>query len=217
MPQVQGCSPGRLKRRAVFRRKFMHTKWGMAVIFSALLLTGSVFAQQKQTDKSQSSMLSSADQNFITTAAEANLAEIETAKAVESKSTDPAVKDFANRMVADHTEANQKLATVAETAGIKLPTEPSATERNQLDEMQKLSGAKLNATYLDDELQGHKQVISTFEQEIEHGRDQAVKNYAEQTLPTLQDHIRIAEDLAGKMGMSGKLGLDKETKAIAVK
>ena len=75
----------------------------------------------------------------------------------------------------------------------------------------------MNETYVLKELQGHKQVISEFEQELEHGQDQAVKNYASQTLPTLQDHIRIAEDIAGKMGMSGRVGLSDETKAIAAK
>ncbi|MFY9844017.1 MAG: DUF4142 domain-containing protein, partial [Terriglobales bacterium] len=95
--------------------------------------------------------------------------------------------------------------------------EPGITERNQKSELQKLSGAKLDDAYLRDELQGHKEAISAFENEIEHGRNQEVKNYAAQTLPTLQDHIRIAEDIVGKLGLSGKTGLSDETKAIAVR
>ncbi|MGB8782143.1 MAG: DUF4142 domain-containing protein [Terriglobales bacterium] len=162
-------------------------------------------------------MQNSADQGFISSAAEANLAEIDTAKMVIQKSSDPAVKDFANRMATDHTQANEKLANVAEMNGIKLPTEPGITERNQKSELQKLSGAKLDDAYLRDELQGHKEAISAFENEIEHGRNQEVKNYAAQTLPTLQDHIRIAEDIVGKLGLSGKTGLSDETKAIAVR
>jgi predicted outer membrane protein len=66
-------------------------------------------------------------------------------------------------------------------------------------------------------LQGHKEAISAFESEIEHGQNQEAKNYAEQTLPTLQDHIRIAEDVAGKLGLAGKTGLSDETKAINAK
>jgi putative membrane protein len=73
----------------------------------------------------------SADRSFITSAAEANLTEIDIGKMVAQKSTDPAVKDFANRMVTDHTHASQKLASVAEMNGVKLPMEASATERNQ--------------------------------------------------------------------------------------
>jgi predicted outer membrane protein len=54
---------------------------------------------------------------------------------VGQKSTGPAVKDFANRMVTDHTQASQKLTSVAEMNGVKLPTEASATERNQMSEL----------------------------------------------------------------------------------
>jgi putative membrane protein len=83
--------------------------------------------------------------------------------------------------------------------------------------LEKLSGAQLNDAYLRDELQGHKETISAFESEIEHGQNQEAKTYAEQTLPTLQDHIRIAEDVAGKLGLPGKAGLSDEAKAITAK
>jgi putative membrane protein len=191
---------------------------GMTFVLAIVLMgTGSLFAQQKQSKMAGQKMDNSADRNFITSAAEANLAEIDMAKMVGQKSTDPAVKDFANRMVTDHTQASQNLASVAEMNGVKLPTEASAAERNQKSELEKLSGAQLNDAYLRDELQGHKETISAFESEIEHGRNQEAKNYAEQTLPTLQDHIRIAENVAGELGISGKAGLSNETKAITAK
>jgi putative membrane protein len=195
----------------------MYAKCMTFVLTTVLIATGSLFAQQKQSTMADQKNQNSADQSFISSAAEANLAEIDIAKMVGQKSTDPAVKDFANRMVTDHTQANQKLASVAEMNGVKLPTEASATERNQKSELEKLSGAQLNDAYLRDELQGHKETISAFESEIEHGQNQEAKNYAEQTLPTLQDHIRIAEDVAGKLGISGKAGLSDEAKAITVK
>jgi len=190
----------------------------MAFVLTIVLMgTGSLFAQQKQSTMAGKKMDNSADRSFITSAAEANLAEIDMAKMVGQKSTDPAVKDFANRMVTDHTQASQKLASVAEMNGVKLPTEASATARNQKSGLEKLSSAQLNDAYLRDELQGHKETISAFENEIEHGQNQEAKSYAEQTLPTLQDHIRIAEDVAGKLGLAGKAGLSNEAKAITAK
>ena len=191
---------------------------GMAVVCSGLLLGCNLIASPgKQVSKPPADSLSMADRTFITSAAEANLGEIETAKMIEQKSKDPGVKDFAKRMVTDHTQASQSLATVAQMTGVTLPATPSAADRTREDELEKLSGAKLNKTYLRDELAGHKQVISDFESEIEHGQNEAAKNYAAQTLPTLQDHIRIAEDVAGKMGMSGKAGLNQESDAITVR
>lgn len=195
----------------------MHTIRGMAVIFSGLLVGLTLFAQQKQLVKPQQVALTSPNRDFVTKAAEANLGEIETGKMIEQRSVNPAVKAFASRMVADHTQASQNLATLAEMIGITLPTQTSATERTQKGELQNLSGATLDDAYLENELQGHKQVITAFESEIEHGENQEVKQYAEQTLPTLQDHIRMAENVAGRMGISGKGGLNQETKAIAAK
>ncbi|MGA8489312.1 MAG: DUF4142 domain-containing protein, partial [Terriglobales bacterium] len=152
----------------------MLERWAVGVVLCGLLLGGTLFAQQNSMEKSQQSTLSSADRSFITNAAEANLAEIDAAKLVDQKSTDPAAKDFANRMVKDHTQANQELAAIAKTNGVTVPTQAGATEQHQIDELQKLSGAKLNDTYLHNELEGHKQVISEFEQEVEQGQDQAV-------------------------------------------
>ena len=195
----------------------MYAKWMTFVLTTVLVATGSLFAQQKQSSMAGQTMQNSADRSFIDAAAEANLGEIDIAKMVVQKSTELAVKDFANRMVTDHTQASQKLASVAEMNGVTLPTEASATERNQKSELEKLSGAQLNDAYLRDELQGHKETISAFESEIEHGQNQEAKNYAEQTLPTLQDHIRIAENVAGKLGLPGKAGLSDETKAITAK
>jgi len=195
----------------------MYAKWMTFVVTIVLIGTGSLFAQQKQSTMAGQKVDKSADRSFIASAAEANLGEIDMAKMVGQKSTDPAVKDFANRMVTDHTQASQKLASVAEMNGVKLPTEVSANERNQKSELEKLSGAQLNDAYLRDELKGHKETISAFESEIEHGQNQEVINYAQQTLPTLQDHIRIAEDVAGKLGTSGKAGLSDEAKAITAK
>jgi putative membrane protein len=114
----------------------MYAKWTTFVLTTALVATGSLFAQPKhQAATAGQKMQNSADQTFINTAAEANLAEIDIAKMVGQKSTDPAVKDFANRMVTDHTQASQKLTSVAEMNGVKLPTEASATERNQMSEL----------------------------------------------------------------------------------
>jgi putative membrane protein len=208
--------------KKVFEEEYMKAGLCVALICSGLLLGCNLIASPgkqtgKQTSKSVAESLSAADRTFINTAADANLAEIETAKMIEQKSKDPGVRDFAKRMVTDHTQASQNLATVAEMNGVNLQAAPSPVDRTQEDELKKLSGAKLNSAYLRDELAGHKQVISAFESEIEHGQDEGARNYAVQTLPTLQDHIRIAEDLAGKMGMSGEAGLNQESAAITVR
>jgi putative membrane protein len=187
-------------------------------VFSTFLFAGVMLAQTtQQTTKMNRDALSSADRTFINSAQEGNLAEIDSAKIVEQRATDPAVKDFASRMVTDHTQLSQDLKTLAESNGVTLPAEPTAAEKTQRDNLEKLSGAKLDDAYVNGQLADHKEAISAYENEIEHGQNQALKDYAEKALPTLQDHIRISEDIAGKMDMSGKAGLTQESKAIMAK
>ena len=196
----------------------MPTKSALAVVFSIFLFAGVMLAQPaQQTTKTNHEALSSVERSFINSAQEGNLAEIEIAKIVEQKATDPAVKDFASRMVTDHTQLSQDLKTLAESTGATLPTQPTTAEKTQKDNLEKLSGAKLDDAYVNSQLADHKEAISAYENEIEHSHNQAVKDYAEKALPTLQDHIRISEDIAGKMDMSGKAGLTQESKAIAAK
>lgn len=190
----------------------------LVFLLSTLFLTGTLIAQSSGTGKeSQQNTANSLDSSFIKLAAEANLGEIQAAKIVLQKSTDPAVKDFANRMVTDHTQASHTLATLAEMNHVDLPGQAADAERQAAGKLRQLSGPDLDRTYLRDELEGHKAVISAFEKEIEQGRQPDFKHYAEQTLPTLQDHIRIAENVAGRLGISGASGLANPANAIAAK
>ena len=52
------------------------------------------------------------------------------------------------------------------------------------------------------------------ENEIEHDQNASARAFAEKILPTVQDHLRVAENVVGQMGMSGKAGLSQPSKAI---
>jgi putative membrane protein len=196
----------------------MPFKTALAVVSSAVLFAGVMIAQPAaQATTANHENLNSVDRNFINNAEEGNLAEIQSAKVVEQKAANPAVKDFASRMVTDHTQLSQELKSLATSTGATAPSAQSAAEATQKNALEALSGVKLDDVYLRGELSDHKQAIDLYENEIEHGESKAVRNYAKMYLPTLQDHIRIAEDVAGKMDLSGRTGLTQESKAISAK
>jgi len=151
---------------------------------------------------------------FINKAAEINLGEIALGRLAVEKSNDPAIRDFGNRMVQDHTQAEGELQTLAKKEGVTLPTKPGPAVSSLEQQLSSSSEQQFNKLYMDHMLSGHKGAIDTFENEIEHGNSPAIKDYAETVLPVIQDHVRIAEDVAGTMGMSGKQGLNQENKAI---
>jgi len=190
---------------AIFRRRF-----AVAVAVTALVfpLVGQARARSNESN-------TPTDKQFLTTAAEINLGEIELGKLAEQKGNNAAVKDFGKRMITDHSLLEDQVKTVAKNEGVTLPTTAGPDVAALQKQLAKDSGAKFDQAYIQHMLAGHNRAITTFEYQIEHGQNGAIKSYAESALPVIQDHIRIAEDVAGKMGLSGKSGLDQPGKAIS--
>jgi putative membrane protein len=143
-----------------------------------------------------SAELSSADRNFAMTAASGGLAEIQTAQLAQQKAEAPQVKTFAQRMITDHTQANNDLQQIAQQENLTLPTEPSKQERSATQRIGGLSGAAFDRTYAQEELRDHQHDIALFQQEADSGRDPALKQFAQKTLPTLRQHLQMAQALS---------------------
>jgi putative membrane protein len=140
---------------------------------------------------STKSSASSADRNFATKAAAAGLAEVNDAQIARKNASRQDVKQFAERMVLDHTKANDQLKSIASSEGITLPTSETASDQKKTDALQKLTGAKFDRQYIDGQRGAHKQAVALFSDEGKNGRDSQLKSFASQTLPTLQDHLKM--------------------------
>ncbi len=146
-----------------------------------------------------SSSLSVADKKFVREAAQGGMAEVEFGKlAVQNASSDD-VKKFGQRMIDDHTKANDKLKEVASKEGITLPTSLDAKDQATETRLSKLSGDQFDKAYMKDMVRDHKKDVAAFQNESSTGRDSDVKNFASETLPTLQDHLKEAETIEPKV------------------
>jgi putative membrane protein len=183
-------------------------------LFAALTIALTLVVTSSAQQKSWSGKMPTG-KAFVTKAAEINLGEIELGKLAEQKGNNQAVKDFGERMIEDHSEAETELQELAKRESVTLPKMPGSGVAGLKRQISAESGAQFDEMYIKHMMAGHKQAIATFENEIEHGQNPAIKSYAEKYLPVIQDHIRIAEDVAGKMDMSGRLGLEQPDKAIA--
>jgi putative membrane protein len=143
-----------------------------------------------------SAELSSADRNFAAKAASGGLAEVQAAQIAQQKAESPQVKTFAGRMITDHTQANSDLQQIAQQENLTLPSEPSKQERSATQRMGGLSGAAFDRTYAQEEVRDHQQDVALFQQEANSGRDPALKEFAQKTLPTLRQHLQMAQALA---------------------
>src|ERR1700760_2261714 len=92
--------------------------------------------------------LSGADKTFATEAADGGLAEVQLGQLAAQKASSPQVKEFAQRMVADHTQANQDLMQLAKSENLNLPTQPNNKHKAELDRLSAMSGNAFDAAYM---------------------------------------------------------------------
>ena len=147
---------------------------------------------------SGSSQLSAADQTFVKKAAQGGMAEVELGKLATQKASSEEVKKFGQRMVDDHTKANDQLKQIAGTKGVTLPTELDSKDQALKDRLSKLDGEKFDQAYMKNMVRDHTKDVSEFRKESTSGKDSDLKSFASQTLPTLEDHLKEAKNIAPK-------------------
>ena len=171
--------------------------------FAALLALAPAFAQhQDHMDKKGSGQLSSQDQKFMMDAAKGGMMEVELGRLATQKASSADVKSFGQRMVDDHSKANTQLKSIATQKGVTLPTTLPADMKQEMEHLSKLSGAEFDKMYMSHMLKDHKKDVSEFEKQASKGNDSSVKGFAQQTLPTLREHLTLAQSVATKVGAS---------------
>lgn len=141
--------------------------------------------------------LSSSDRQFMTEAAYGGLAEVQLGQLILQRGgTNNAVKQFAQRMVQDHTQANNQLQQLATQKGVTLPTGIGKENRKVKQKLSKLSGASLDRAYIKHMVEDHQKDVSSYQRQAQQGQDPDLKAFAAQTLPILQEHLQLASSIA---------------------
>ncbi len=123
------------------------------------------------------------------------------------------MKQFGQRMVTDHGKANDELKTLAQNKNITLPTDIGASTRRRKTRLAKLSGAAFDRAYMQEMLNDHRKDVSDFRKESQSGKDPDVKAWAAKTLPTLEEHLQMAQSASrGAVGTSGTKSVPTPTR-----
>ncbi|HZQ94651.1 MAG TPA: DUF4142 domain-containing protein [Candidatus Sulfotelmatobacter sp.] len=168
---------------------------------AAMSMTSAVAQQDKDPNGTPMSAKRSAghastDAAFVKRAARGGLAEVELGQLATQKASSEEVKKFGQRMVDDHGKANDQLKQVAQQEHIDVPTELDAKDKATKARLEKLSGEKFDRAYMSAMVQDHKSDVAEFTRESKISKNPAVKSFAEQTLPTLREHLKEAEKIA---------------------
>ena len=177
--------------------------------FSLLFPAGSALAADTKSEK-----LSSSDANFIKEAAQGGMMEVQLGKFASEKASNDQVKEFGRRMEQDHSKANDELKKLASDKGVNLQNELDKKHKSALERLTKLSGAEFDRQYMQAMVKDHKEDVSKFQRESDKAKDPDVKKFASQTLPTLKQHLQLAEstdkNVKGSKSSSKSTGTSSE-------
>jgi putative membrane protein len=168
------------------------TRYAIVSLFTCLC--GSAFAQNPKTDM-----------QFATTAAKGGIAEVALGRMAATKAQDAGVKKFGQRMVTDHTKANDELNAAAREDGVTIPQGLSEEHKGDAARLSSLEGAEFDKAYMKLMVSDHEEDVALFEKEANTGKDTNVKAFAQKTLPVLKEHLQMAKDIQQRVGDSPQI------------
>jgi putative membrane protein len=155
-----------------------------AGIAGALVASSASLAQDK------------AGQKFLKEAMEGNLAEVKMGELAQKNGNSDGVRSFGQMLQEDHSAANEKAESVAQSKGMTPPTEPTKKQKANYDKLSKLSGDRFDREFVNHMVMDHQKDIREYEKEAKRKNDPA-GDYANETLPTLRKHLDTAQSLMG--------------------
>lgn len=167
----------------------------LLTLSSATLLCGAMaFAQGGAPLESSKSNL--IDKKFAQKAIQGGMAEVKLGQLASQNGGSEDVKKFGQKMVRDHTKLNQQMQPIIQQMGRKVPTKVSAKDQTLITKLQGESGKQFDDIYIKAMVKDHQKDLKQFQKEADGGKFPALKQAASQSMPMLQQHLQLAEQLA---------------------
>lgn len=144
-----------------------------------------------------SGALAQADARFVSEATAAGMAEVEMGRLAATKAASPGVKQFGEMMVNDHGKANAELQLRARQATGAASMTPEHQRTH--DRLAGLSGNRFDRRYITIQVREHEKAIQLFERQASSGQDPQLRQFAADKLPTLKQHLQMAQSLSASM------------------
>ena len=150
--------------------------------------------------QTQGSMNDMGDKAFLKKAMQGSMAEVELGKLALTKSNNDQVKQFAQKMIDDHTKLNDQAKPVAQQVGVSVPDGPSKKDQAMMAKMQGLSGDAFDKAYIQDMVKDHQADDKDFKMEASAGKNPQIKDLASQGEPIIASHLQMVQQIAKSMG-----------------
>jgi putative membrane protein len=176
--------------------------WLTAILYSALVVSsgcGSTADSASQGAPGRGGAVLSVtpqDQRFVAEAVPAGLAEVELSRLAAERASRDDVRAFAQRMVDDHSQTNERLLAFARHYQIDAPTRPTGDHAQTKAALAQLEGVAFDRAYMQNQVAAHERQIALYQRQAERGKAAALQALAQTTAPTLKEHLQAAQEIA---------------------
>ena len=139
------------------------------------------------------------DKKFLAMAAQSDKNEIAMSKLADQKASDPAVKAFADKMVAEHTKMTASMKPFADSWGLSAPMGPDGDHQKELDKLSGMSGKDFDKEYMSDMVSDHAKALSAFTTEAKDTKDVKFRAAVIKGKTAVAAHKNMAYDLKKKL------------------
>ncbi|NMG17915.1 DUF4142 domain-containing protein [Brasilonema bromeliae SPC951] len=146
--------------------------------------------------------LTALDKEFMTKAAQSDQTEIQTSQLALKRSQNKEVKDFAQRMIKEHTDSSQQLKQIAKKKSFTLPKDIGQENKALLTKLTKLNGTNFDQAYMQGQVQAHTKTLANYQNYLSQGQDPDLSAFANKIAPIVADHQQMAQNMAGGSGTS---------------
>lgn len=136
------------------------------------------------------------DKDFVHSALEGGMAEVQMGQLAAQKGSSDDVKEFGQKMVQDHTQMTDQVKQVAQQLGVSEPKGLSKKDKAEVAKLNSLSGPEFDKAYIAAMVKDHKRDLSDFRAEAQNTQNPAVKQVAQQGAQVIDQHLQMAEQLA---------------------
>jgi putative membrane protein len=138
------------------------------------------------------------DKSFVRQALQGGMAQVQLGQLALQKSSNPDVKQFAQKMVEEHTKLVDAMKPIAQQMHVKPPDSLSHKDKSTVSKLNALNGDAFDKAYIKDMVKDHKQDAKDFKQEAESASNPALKDLASQGSQMIDQHLQMIEQIAQK-------------------
>lgn len=170
---------------------------GMAALLSAPATIVLAQAESAPADAAATMPAVTDPQEFADMAGSSNMFEIQSSELAVEMSQNQEVIAFAEQMIADHGMAAEAMMAAAETDGVTPPTAMNEHHQMMYDDLAAADEAAFDQAYIDAQVMVHQEAVALFQGFSAEGEDSALKDFAAETLPTLEMHLEHIQSMSG--------------------